>query len=419
MESFAAGAAPNPRRVLALCFLVAVLEGYDLQVISSAAPLLQKAMNLSPDKIGWFFSASLVGLAIGAIIGGWMADRTGRKPVLIASVLALGIFTIATAFAPNFEILMAIRVLAGVGLGGAMPTLIALMAEVTGGKRTTSAVTTMICGQPTGGIISAIVGKSVIAQFGWQSLFLVGGALTIIIVPILMRGLPETKPPSRNSHAAVPKMAVAEALFGGGRTAATLLLWLTFILTLALLSGLLAWTPLLVIGKGLPRAIGLNAVIAVNLGGIVGSLVLSRMIDRLGVRVPMLLGYGVMAISLYLFAHTQSVGMLMVVAALVGFSVLGTQFSLYGVAPQIYPLSGRGSGVGVAVALGRIGSVIGPVVIGSLMAARASENSVVLVLVPVALAAGIAIFLMTVVSRLERPVPVAATPAEAVSGPPA
>lgn len=395
MSTNAAEAAPVRRGVtIAICFLVAALEGYDLQVISSAGPHLQRIMHLTPDQVGWFFSASLIGLAFGAIAGGWLADRYGRKPILAGSVAFLGIFTLATAFATNFESLLTIRILAGVGLGGAIPTLIALVAEVSGGRNTTSAVTTMISGQPTGGVISALIGRTVAESYGWESLFIIGGVLTLLVVPVLIWGLPETKRP----QTAAPKMPMTQALFAERRTSGTVLLWITFILTLALLSTLLSWTPLLITGKGLPRPIGLNAVIALNVGGIIGALMISRMIDRFGVRWPMAAVYLLMGVTLYLFAHTDNVTMLMIVAGLVGFTVLGAQFSLYGVAPRLYPLAGRGSGVGVAVAMGRIGSVLGPIVIGRLIAGGANQDQAILVMAPVAVAAGLALIAMTYVT---------------------
>ena len=389
--------APQATLTAVLCFAVALLEGYDLQVISAAGPQLQKLLQLRPQQMGWLFSASLIGLAVGAIGGGWLADRYGRKPALIGSVLVLGMFTLATAYATSFENLIVIRILAGVGLGGAMPTLIALVAEVSGGHKTTSAVTTMICGQPLGGIVSALVGQTIAAKYGWQSLFVVGGVLTVLVVPLLMLGLPETKPATAGARSA--RMPTLQALFGEGRAPASLLLWAVFILTLALLSVLLSWTPLLVMGKGLPKPVGLNAIIAINVGGIVGGLVISRLIDRWGVRWPMLSLYVITGVSLYLFARVQSEAMLLLVAGFVGLGVLGAQFSLYGIAPRLYPLAGRGSGVGVAVAMGRIGSILGPVVIGGLISRGSTENEVVMVMAPVGLTAGVALVLLTLAAR--------------------
>ena len=386
-----------------------MLEGYDLQVISSAAPHLMREMQLGPEQIGIFFSATLVGLAIGAVIGGWLADRFGRKATLVWSVVALGAFTLLTAAADSFGMVLFLRVMAGVGLGGAMPTLIALIAEVSGGQKTTSAVTTIICGQPTGGIISGLVGKYIAEAYGWESLFLVGGALTVLIAPLLLRFLPETGPVARHpaapANASAPangarRMGTFEALFGDGRAPGTMFLWLTFILTLALLSILLSWSPILMIAKGYPRMVSINVIIAINIGGIIGGLIISRAIDRFGMRWPMLGLYVLMAVGLYLFAHSQQFIVLMVLAGAVGFGVLGAQFSLYGIAPRLYPAAGRGSAVGVAVAMGRIGSILGPLLIGGLLNGGVSEDGAVLLMAPIAVAAGISLFLMSASARL-------------------
>jgi MFS transporter, AAHS family, 3-hydroxyphenylpropionic acid transporter len=382
---------PNSRITMLLCFLVAVLEGYDLQVISSAGPALQKAMQLSPEQIGVLFSSSLVGLGVGAVLGGFLADRFGRKPVLAWSVFALGLFTALTALATSYEMVLLMRVLAGIGLGGAMPTMISLIAEVAGGRRTTSAVTTMICGQPLGGILSGMVGRTVAMEHGWQSLFVIGGILTMIIVPLLWRVLSET---AQKAGHEVPKMTTGQALFGESRATSTILLWIVFILTLALLSILLSWTPMLVMGKGLSKPVGINAIIALNVGGIIGGLLISRLVDRHGAKWPMLGLYATTAVGLYLLSQSSSASAVLAAAALLGIGVLGAQFTLYGIAPRLYPFAGRGSGVGWAVAMGRLGSVLGPIVIGALIGRGSSENTALISMVTVAIAAGIALYLL-------------------------
>lgn len=380
-----------------LCFLVSVLEGYDLQVISSAGPALQKVMKLSQGQIGFFLSATLIGLAIGAVLGGWLADRIGRKPVVIVSVAALGLFTFATALSSTYEMVVITRILAGIGLGGAMPTLIATMTELSAAEKTTSAVTTMIVGQPLGGIISGLAGRTMVTNFGWQSLFLVGGVLTVLTLPLLVRFLPETRRPGTTNLS--DRMPATQALFGDGRAPATLLLWTAFILTLALLSILLGWTPLLVKSMGYPIPVGINAIIAINVGGIVGGVIASRAIDRLGVRVPMLVLYGLMAVGLFMFSRVDTSTGLMAAAFLVGLGVLGGQFTLYGVAPRVYPLQGRGSGVGFAVAMGRFGSVFAPIIVGLALGQGAQASQSIRAMVPVALVAGLALLALTIISN--------------------
>lgn len=399
MDATAARKGSNATMIL--CFLVSVLEGYDLQIISSAGPVLQGQMGLSPAQTGLFFSATLIGLAFGAILGGRLADTIGRKPTLIWSVAALGLFTLLTALARNFETIVALRVLAGVGLGGAMPTLIALIAEISGGRKTTSAVTTIIVGQPLGGIISALTGRTMIESYGWQGLFVVGGLLTMLLVPMLWKALPESRQSGPGGTAPKgPRMAMMAALFAEGRALPSVLLWVIFILTLALLSICLSWTPILVMGKGFERETGLAAIMAINAGGIAGGVVMSRLIDRFGVRWPMIALYALMTLGIYLFAQAAEMTPLMITAFLVGFGVLGAQFTLYGVSPRLYPKAGRGAGVGVAVAMGRIGSIMGPIAVGSLLTGGASANQVLMIMAPVALASGVALFVLTMRAKL-------------------
>ncbi|NKJ44507.1 MFS transporter [Novosphingobium sp. SG720] len=378
-----------------LCFLVTVLEGYDLQIISSAGPVLQNVMNLSQAQIGVFLSATLIGLGIGAVIGGWAADWAGRKPVVIASIVALGLFTFGTALSTSYEMVVLTRILAGVGLGGAMPTLIATMAETSAAARTTSAVTTVIVGQPLGGILSGIVGRTLVVNYGWQSLFTVGGILTVLTIPLLIRYLPETLTKGRHRNGA--KLASWQALFGGGRAGSTVLLWIAFILTLALLSVLLGWTPLLVRGMGYPVRLGIDAIIAINLGGVAGGLCASRMIDRLGVRGPMLVLYALIVVGLIVLSQAKSPSGVMVAAFLVGIGTLGGQFTLYGIAPRLYPRAGRGAGVGTAVALGRFGSVFAPVIVGLALGQGAGAASAIVTMIPVAVIAGLALYGLSIV----------------------
>lgn len=372
-----------------LCFLVAVLEGFDLQVIGLAAPALRSALGLSPEQLGWAFSGSLIGLAIGAMGGGWLADRIGRKPVLIGSVIGLGLFTLLTTQAYDFNTLFAVRVAAGLALGGAMPNFIAIVSEVSPPRQITRLVALTSAGMPLGGILVGLTARFVMESHGWHSLFLIGGILPLLIAPLLFVGLPET---GRKGAQASPQVGYAKTLFGPGQAAPTLLLWFVFVITLLLLSLLLNWTPTLIIARGFEPSQAIIASIVLNLGSIVGSFVIGWLCDRKGVRGPMIAVYIGMAISLYLLSIAPTELLLMVCAFFAGFTVLGAQFVLYGVSPRLYEPRERGTGVGAALAVGRIGAILGPLVAGTLMGAGASGQQVVLVLAPLALVAGGAAF---------------------------
>ena len=390
-----APAMPNARLTLWLCFVVAVLEGYDLQVLAIAGPLLREAMQLNPKQMGVAFSASLIGLALGAAYGGTLADRIGRKKVLIVSVVGLGLFTLATALAQSFQTLLILRILAGIAMGGAMPNLIAISAAVSGKGRATSKVTAMICGMPAGGIVAALGGHALAARFGWPGMFVFGGTMTLLIVPVLIWKLAEVRPQQQREGG---RISVQQSLFGEGRAATTLLLWLVFILTLALFSLFAGWVPTLVVDKGLPASAGFSALMAVNIGGIAGALILASVCDRWNVRNAMLITYGGMAVGLWLFSSSSVAGAIIPLAGLVGFFVLGAQCTLYGVSPQLYPPANYATGVGSAVAAGRIGSILGPIVAGYVMSQGATVNEVVFWMVPVAVMAGIVLLGLAAVS---------------------
>jgi MFS transporter, AAHS family, 3-hydroxyphenylpropionic acid transporter len=391
--------------VIGLCFLVAILEGYDLQAMGVAAPQLGPALGLSPDLLGYAFSATTFGLAIGAIFGGWISDRIGRKPVLVGSVVAFGVFTLATAFATDFVSLFIIRLATGLGFGAAMPNLIAIASEVSTRSRITTSVAVLFGGLPMGGMSVAFLSQHVPDGDGWRILFYVGGVLPVLVAPILIWGLPETRrsahPPVASSPAAaatspVPRApgSVLSALFGPGRIAITVSLWVAFILTLLQLYVLLNWLPSLVAARGMPDAAS-SAALTLNLGSIAGAFLVGRMCDQWGVRWPMLAVYALMAASMYALTQVTSVSGVMIVSAVTGFSVVGAQFALYGLAPHFYSEAIRGAGVGAAVAAGRVGSIIGPLIVGLLLGMGLAADQVILSTIPNIVIGGLALFVLT------------------------
>jgi len=219
--------------------------------------------------------------------------------------------------------------------------------------------------------------------------------MTLLIVPLLIWKLTEAKPQQQREAA---RVSVHQSLFGEGRAATTLLLWMLFILTLALFSLFAGWAPTLVVDKGLPASAGFSALLAVNVGGITGALILASLCDRWNVRSAMLITYVGMTISLWLFSSSSVAASVIPLAGLVGFFVLGAQCALYGVSPQLYPPANYATGVGSAVAAGRIGSIIGPIVAGYMMSQGATANGVVFWMMPVAVIAGAVLLGLAAVS---------------------
>jgi AAHS family 3-hydroxyphenylpropionic acid transporter len=381
----AAPAAVSGGLIILLCSLVSILEGFDLQIIGVVGPQIAKSFRLDPEQLGVAFAASLIGLAIGAIAGGRLADRWGRKPLLLLATLLFGVFTLATAAAWNPNSLLALRFLTGLGLGGAMPNVIAIVAESARRDRVTLAVAGMTCGLSVGGILVAQTAHLMATGSGWQSVFLIGGGLPILLLPALFWLLPET---CRAAPEDERKVHALRGLFGQGQGHVTIALWLVFGLTLLQLSLLLNWLPSLVIGKGLPREFGYFAATIFNLGGIVGSLLAGALCDRFGARWPMLGCFGLMAIGYVGLSGASSPVALMAACFVCGIAVLGAQYALYGLSPRLYGDGARATGVGAAVAVGRIGAIIGPLLAGGLLKAGAGPGQLTMLQLPlIALAA--------------------------------
>jgi AAHS family 3-hydroxyphenylpropionic acid transporter len=392
-----AQAAPRPASaaaVVGLCFAIALLEGYDIQAMGVAAPKLIPALGLTASQAGIAFGGGMAGLMVGAFLGGWLVDRMGRRVVLAAAVSVFGVFTLATMVAPDFASLLGARLATGVGLGMAMPTLIAIAIDVSPPERRTGTVAAMFCGMPVGGALSALFAAYAFEHFGWRSIFMVGGILPLLLIPFILR-LPETRPPTADAAPA----AGLGALFAERRTGLTLLVWAAFGLTLIVLYLLLNWLPTLVTARGLSAAAGAQAALAFNIAGVVGTLALGAMVDRQGPLRPFVLAYlGLLAALIALSAAT-GLGPILACAALAGFCLMGAQFSLYGVAPMFYPPQVRGLGAGAAVGVGRFGSITGPMIAGELLGLGFGPAGVALAMAPVVLAAGAAAVAATLVGR--------------------
>ncbi|MES1263240.1 MAG: MFS transporter, partial [Peristeroidobacter soli] len=197
-----------------LCFLVAVLEGFDIQAMGVAAPRLAPQFGLDARQMGWVFSISNIGLVIGASFGGWLADRSGRKPVLLGAVALFGCFTVATALAGNYDVLLATRFCAGLGFGAALPNMMAIAAEIGRPEKAASTAAAMFCGMPVGGGLAALTTQLLPPDFDWRTLFLLGGVLPILLIPALLRWMPETL--ARGTAARGHDSSVFHALFGDG-----------------------------------------------------------------------------------------------------------------------------------------------------------------------------------------------------------
>lgn len=385
---------------IGLCLLAAMLEGFDIASMGVAAPKLVPALGLTKGEAGMAFSASLLGLFFGAAVAGPAADRLGRKPVLIASVIAFGLFSLATAAAGSYPVLLAVRFVTGLGLGGAMPMLIAMASELASPRRRALTVGLVTAGMPLGGAAVGLLARSDAALADWRIIFIVGGVLPLILAAALAFALPETR--AKSAEDVITGEAL-DALFSKPRRLTTATLWISFAAIALVLHLLLNWLPLLLVGRGLePKtAAGMSSLF--NLGGALGSLAVGWTIDRFGPRVPFAVVFAGLLAALLLLAQATLPRDIAVFSFLVGFFVLAGQFGLYGQAPDHYRASVRGVGVGAAVSAGRLGSVAGPLVAGALLGAGASGGAVVTAMLPVVGLAGVAALLLAVYGRKPAP----------------
>jgi len=381
--------------IWAVCLLAAMLEGFDIQSMGVAAPRMLPALGLTPGQTGWAFSASLIGLMIGASAGGVIADRIGRRPVLVASVALFGLFSLLTPLAGGIEPLLALRFLTGLGLGGAMPMLIALASEQASAGRKATMVAMITSGMPLGGALAGLVARSPLAAEDWRMIFVVGGVAPLLIAPLLQVVLPGGRPQAGEREAG----AALTALFGAGRLPTTLCLWISYALVALTLHLLLNWLPTLLVARGLPPGSAAGVAALFNLGGAAGGVIFGLIVDRTGPRWPLLAGFAGLALALVGLAAAQDGGAIAALAFAGGFLLMGAQFTLYGMGPLYYAQAVRGTGVGAAVAASRLGSIFGPLAAAQLIGGGAAGAAVVGALVPVVLAAGAVAGLLTVVGR--------------------
>ena len=389
----------NPAVTIALCFAVAILEGFDIQAIGVSAHKIAKEFGLHPDQIGWIFFASNLALVIGASVGGWLADKVGRKPIFISAVLAFGVATYATIFTFDFFTLSAARALAGFGFGAALPNLMAVAADISKPERRASTATAMFCGTPLGGGMVAVYTQVLPAGHDWRILFEVGGILPVVLAPLLLLFMRETSVPGERH--VDNKVNTFRALFGEGRALTTLLLWLAFFPTLAILYLVLYWLPTLAVAKGLGAEAAPQASIAFNFASVVGALFVGRLVDKRGVRWPLTISFALLVGVIFALSKTDGLMPILILSAGLGALLLGANYSLYGVAASHYPKAIRGTGSGAAVAVGRVGAIIGPLLPGLLLSAGSSANEVIKLMAPAAAVAGLAVFAVSFIKPVD------------------
>jgi AAHS family 4-hydroxybenzoate transporter-like MFS transporter len=387
----------SQRLSVILCILLAITDGLDAQLLAYAAPHVVKEFGFGPASFGVVFSASLVGMAIGSVAFGMLADRLGRSRMMLGATVLFALATLAIPWvATDIPSFLMTRFLAGLGLGGVTPVVIALIAQNTPPRIRSLAVMVAVGSLSLGAFVSGIVASWLIPAHGWRSTFYVGGTVPLVIAFLLYFALRALGPVvARPDEAPVLGDGVrpgsVRGLFQGGRALSTLTLWAVFFANLLVLFAMLNWLPTLFLSLGLsPRAATLAGAVF-SLGGFTGGVVMGILLGRTERRhLVVVTGFGVGIVGIFgVVVAPGELPILLVAVALAGAGVVGGLTGVSALAVLLYPEHVRAAGVGWAYGVGRIGSIVGPILSGALVAGGLGATSIIgLAAVPAALAAG-------------------------------
>ena len=403
--------------VVVLCFLTVAIDGIDIGLAAYIAPSVRAAWGLTVNQLSPIFLFGLIGMMAGSLIFGPLADRRGRRPVMLASVAFFGFATLFSLLATNVTELALLRFVAGVGIGGATPTAVTLTAEYAPARRRLTIITIMLCGNSLGSALGGVVASQVISRFGWHAMLIVGGVTPLLLLPVLWLWLPESmrflalRRPNRqadlrafgqriaaatvraDSHfvAREPerlRSAVRELLVAPYRRG-TLLLWTTFFMGLSVLYLMSSWLPIIITHSGGTMKTAALTTALWSVGGTCGSLLLGRVMDLATPHRVLGCAYCLAGAVIYLVGQTYTTpAVLGPIVFLAGFCISGSQVGINGLAATHYPTTSRATGVAWATGIGRFGSMLGSVMGGFLLSSGLGyETLFVLVAVPALIAA--------------------------------
>jgi AAHS family 4-hydroxybenzoate transporter-like MFS transporter len=390
---------PLQRRVFLLCGLCLIIDGFDVQAMGYVAPAVLADWKIPGPQLGPVFAAANFGVLIGSLVFSTLADKIGRRPVLVGATLFFATMTIATAYAQNIDQLFWLRLVAGIGMGCIIPNATALVGEFSPAARRVTLMMTITVGFTAGAALGGFVAAWMIPNFGWRSVFLFGGLVPLVIGLTMVVGLPESLQflavQRRGRESLVkwlkkldPTLRVDEStqfvaneegrsgvpfvhLFRDGRTVVTILLWIINFMNLLTLYSLANWLPTVVTGMGYTTQTAVLVGTILQVGGTIGTFGLAWLIARNGF-VPMLIAtFAVATISIaFIGSPGISLALLFVIVFVAGWCVVGGQPGINAFAATFYPTALRSTGVGFALGIGRIGAIVGPLIGGRLMAAQ-------------------------------------------------
>ena len=386
-------------RILFWCTLIIIFDGYDLVIYGVVLPILMQQWQLDPVTAGALGSTALFGMMIGAMLLGTLSDRFGRKKMIVLCIVLFSGFTALNGFAQTPLQFGVMRFIAGLGIGGVMPNVVALMSEYSPRRIRSTLVAVMFSGYAIGGMLSAVLGIWIVPQFGWQVMFYLA-VIPLLLLPLIWTQLPDSvaflvrqgkiaearkvlaaltgKPLPDDAELAVHQPQKTEqslaALFSNNRALSTLMFFQAFFICLLMVYGLGSWLPKLMTMAGYGFGSSLMFLLFLNIGGIIGAIGGGWLSDRFHPRPVLMLFFTLAAVSLALLGFKSHVAVLYFLVTVAGATTIGSQILLYAYVAQFYPTAIRSTALGWSSGVGRIGAILGPVLGGALLAMQLSHQ---------------------------------------------
>ncbi|WP_374241824.1 MFS transporter [Zoogloea sp.] len=380
--------------VLFWCAIIIIFDGYDLAVAGIALPSIMKEMGVTPATAGYMVSSALFGMMFGAMFLGTIADKIGRRWAIVICIVLFSVFTAAAGMTHDPVTFSITRFLAGLGIGGVMPNVVAQMTEYSPRKMRSTLVTLMFSGYSVGGMLAAVLGKGLIETYGWSYVFY-AAAIPVLIVPFVLLSLPESMAfllkkgridelkkiiqrlepsytPAASDSFELPSTQKVEGapigkLFLDGRGLSTVMFWIAFFMCLFMVYALSSWLTKLMAQAGYSLGSALTFVLVLNFGAMIGAIGGGWLADRFSIKKVVMCFFALAAVSITALGYKMSTEMLYLMVGLAGASTIGTQILIYAYVGQYYPMAIRSTGIGFASGVGRSGAILAPIVIGTLV----------------------------------------------------
>ena len=382
-------------KVLLWCLLILIIDGYDIAVVGIALPSIMQQMGVNASTAGFMASSALFGMMFGAMVLGTLSDRIGRRWALSIGVMLFSVFTAAAGFTKDPISFSVVRFIAGLGIGGVLPVIVAQMVEYSPKKIRSLMTALMTSGYALGGILAAVLGKQLIGEYGWQAVFIAAG-VPVLLIPFVLKFVPESmtylisrqrndelaevahslqpgvKYPAGTQFVVPSADRVAGApvarLFQDGRGLSTVLFWVAFFSGLFMVYALSSWLTKLMAMAGYSLGSALSFVIALNVGAIVGAVGGGWLADKFNIKWVLVAMYALGGVLLYLMTFKTSTEVRYLIIGAVGACTTGAQLVAYAFCGQFYPMSIRSTGIGMASGVGRLGAIAAPLLIGQIVA---------------------------------------------------